>query len=799
MKTALRSYQAVRVLVTPELEGLVMPQLLEIREIISEAFDVKLSTSTAIAKKQRVRWEAKEMTEWVSRLNESVSKFEDRVEQLLRACDKVNIALNLLHKVSYDTSTFSGVLASIQKTIDEMSLSGYNELDAWVQVVGDRIGVVLVKRLEKVLKGWNDAFRPKGAEQTEITGNTEVQPKDNDEVSSGEVPDFTAKVKVELDIVLRNQEISPVPSVPAARSIFLDKLHEFIGVICSLPRPRSGKYEVFESSKKSASSQNESFDNLVQMVSPSILADAYGSLEDHIGNASSFVDQWLAYQTLWDTQVSEVAATVGNDVEKWQSLLREAAEARSTLDSSATVAEFGPIVIRYGKVQSQINLKYDSWQRELQSSFASILGQCIEDCHEKIASAKGKLEETTLDSAATENIVLGVTFVQEVKQKVGPWAKELESLRVAEKLLRKQRYLFTAEWMEVSVAKGLYDSLMQILERRTRTMEQQIPLLQARVTAEDKTATKQLAALLETWREDKPLRGNVSPPAALETLAKYEISLKKAHVHQENLVRAKDALGLEQGIENTEVVESLNELADLKEVWDAVLQPFNSLEAIKDTPWATAVMRKVRSALDGLLAEMRSLPNRIRQYDAYNQLHETVKGYIAGHGLLSELKTEALKDRHWKTILQRLGVRIPFSDLSVGTLWDHGLLSRKKDMSEILTVAQGEMALEVFLGQVRERWTKQELELVLFQNRTRLIRGWDDLFATLDDHIGGLALMKSSPYYRSVREFQEEGKLWEDRLTKLRAAFDAWVDVQRRWVYLEGILFGSSDIKAQLP
>ena len=59
--------------------------------------------------------------------------------------------------------------------------------------------------------------------------------------------------------------------------------------------------------------------------------------------------------------------------------------------------------------------------------------------------------------------------------------------------------------------------------------------------------------------------------------------------------------------------------------------------------------------------------------------------------------------------------------------------------------------------------------------------------------------MKSSPYYRSVREFQEEGKLWEDRLTKLRAAFDAWVDVQRRWVYLEGILFGSSDIKAQLP
>ena len=42
-------------------------------------------------------------------------------------------------------------------------------------------------------------------------------------------------------------------------------------------------------------------------------------------------------------------------------------------------------------------------------------------------------------------------------------------------------------------------------------------------------------------------------------------------------------------------------------------------------------------------------------------------------------------------------------------------------------------------------------------------------------------------YYRAVREFQEEGNLWEDRLAKLIAAFDAWIDLQRRWVYLEGI------------
>jgi len=191
-------------------------------------------------------------------------------------------------------------------------------------------------------------------------------------------------------------------------------------------------------------------------------------------------------------------------------------------------------------------------------------------------------------------------------------------------------------------------------------------------------------------------------------------------------VKAKDALGLEHSAEADAVSDCLDELNDLKEVWQAVMKPYEELQKVKDSPWSSCVMRKVKRGLDDLLAEMRSLPNRIRQYDAYVYLHDSVKGYIAGYSLLNDLKTEALKERHWKMILQRLGVHLQLSDIKVGTLLDNGVINRKKEMLEILSVAQGEMALEVFLGEVRDRWMKQELELVLFQNRVRLIRGWDE-------------------------------------------------------------------------
>lgn len=49
------------------------------------------------------------------------------------------------------------------------------------------------------------------------------------------------------------------------------------------------------------------------------------------------------------------------------------------------------------------------------------------------------------------------------------------------------------------------------------------------------------------------------------------------------------------------------------------------------------------------------------------------------------------------------------------------------------------------------------------------------------------------------QEFEDEALQWEDKLNRINALFDVWIDVQRRWVYLEGIFTGSADIKHLLP
>lgn len=71
--------------------------------------------------------------------------------------------------------------------------------------------------------------------------------------------------------------------------------------------------------------------------------------------------------------------------------------------------------------------------------------------------------------------------------------------------------------------------------------------------------------------------------------------------------------------------------------------------------------------------------------------------------LVIELKSEALKDRHWKQLMKRLHVNWVLSELTLGQIWDVDLQKNEMVVRDVLLVAQGEMALEEFLKQVKNR------------------------------------------------------------------------------------------------
>lgn len=50
---------------------------------------------------------------------------------------------------------------------------------------------------------------------------------------------------------------------------------------------------------------------------------------------------------------------------------------------------------------------------------------------------------------------------------------------------------------------------------------------------------------------------------------------------------------------------------------------------------------------------------------------------------------------------------------------------------------------------VKQKWLPKQLQLVRYQGKCNLIKGWDDMFEQLDEDLNNLASMKLSQYYKT--------------------------------------------------
>ena len=105
---------------------------------------------------------------------------------------------------------------------------------------------------------------------------------------------------------------------------------------------------------------------------------------------------------------------------------------------------------------------------------------------------------------------------------------------------------------------------------------------------------------------------------------------------------------------------------DLLRVWSELSKIWEHIDEMKDVPWLSVQPRKVRQQLDGLLAQLKDLPSRLRTYPGYEYVRKLLQSYGKVNILISELKSDALKDRHWNTIRRDLRVHWVLSDLCLG-------------------------------------------------------------------------------------------------------------------------------------
>lgn len=751
---------------------------------LAQAYELRLGTNNAYSDVLKTSTESSHV-QFIKDFAAAVSTLQSKTMTLESIYKNVQKALGELSTCPYSADEFQSRLQTIQEAVDQLNLQQYANLDFWVDVMNKQIKAVLLVRLRKALVAWIEAFEEDG---------TEKESDDKRRKSSAETlpRDRPTMRRLVHEVTMRNQVIYLDPPLEFAKASWVLQLHDWLGIVCHLKAITATRYQITVASTRY---EEPRFTDLAGECT-GILSRVYMAIDRKLREVGAYVDKWLQFQSLWDLQSEQIFDVLGDQLSRWLQLLQDIRKTRQTFDTSELSQSFGHLTVDYDQVQSKVNSKYDQWQHEILNKFAGRLGSRMREINAELEKARKDLE-VTVEANSTSAAVQFITVIETCKRKVKAWAPEIDIFRRGTQTLQRQRYQFPNDWLHVEQINSDWEGLNQILERKAKILQEQTDALRARIAAEDKIISAKTLEITSQWNDEKPVSGTIPPDVASKTLVNFESRITKLQEEAEMLAKAKEVLDLPPNPDNSLAL-ILEEVQDFKSVWAALSTIWKSLNELRETLWNSVQPRKVRASIDGLIKMTKDMPSRMRQYAAFEHIQNILRTHLKVNPLLGDLKSEAMRDRHWTKIYKQIkpGKRYSPVSMTLGDVWDLNLVATEAIIKDIVAQAQGEMALEEFLKQVRETWSSYNLDLVNYQNKCRLIRGWDELFAKCSENLNSLQAMRHSPYYK---EFEEDASSWEDKLNRVHVLFDVWIDVQRQWVYLEGVFAGNADIKHLLP
>ncbi|RKO94585.1 dynein heavy chain and region D6 of dynein motor-domain-containing protein [Blyttiomyces helicus] len=301
----------------------------------------------------------------------------------------------------------------------------------------------------------------------------------------------------------------------------------------------------------------------------------------------------------------------------------------------------------------------------------------------------------------------------------------------------------------------------------------------------------------EEFRRKAPFRFDIGPDRAYELIDA---------VHIDVLAMENEANALRTSCELFELnVPTYKQLGDcrrdigmLKTVWDVVALVTFMFEEWRTTLWTEIDTESMEGRCRDLSKDTRKMDKEIKGWDVYSGLDQMVKDMLTSLRAVGELRSNAIRDRHWKQLMKTTGVTFVLTqDMKFQDLLSLQLHRFEDEVKVIVDRATKELSMEKVLNDLSKTWNVMEFTYEMHEaTHTPLLRSSEELIETLEENQVMLQNMMTSKY---VAHFESQITKWQNVLSTVDSVITLWLEVQQTWSHLENIFMGSEDIRAQLP
>nr|Q9SMH3.1 RecName: Full=Dynein-1-alpha heavy chain, flagellar inner arm I1 complex; AltName: Full=1-alpha DHC; AltName: Full=Dynein-1, subspecies f [Chlamydomonas reinhardtii]CAB56598.1 1-alpha dynein heavy chain [Chlamydomonas reinhardtii] len=530
------------------------------------------------------------------------------------------------------------------------------------------------------------------------------------------------------------------------------------------------------------------------------------SIQRAITSVNKYAESWRRHQALWKTDKNSV-------LDKFKARDPSAAQfedklskyAKMATEISAQAKDFDQDFIRVSchALASSVCDEAQAWVRAIAQTMRELDAVTESQLRDKIAKYQTALHRPpdTLEELKqvlnTVNTIRGESMVMELRY------ADLEE-RYRTRLLYatnpEEESQCAHELASASQVRALWTELLNEAEAVDWSLEETKKKFSETTRSQVSDFAAITAELWEKFRTTGPGLPTVELASGLDELHKYESNLADALRQREQLVLAEKLFGMEITA-YPELAQLESEIRKLAQVYGVYAEHAEAVRQYGGQLWSELDVGKMMAGTEAILTKLRKLKS-LKLLPVYELVEKEIQGFYNSLPLMKELKSEALRKRHWTRLMEVTGQEFDMDPktFTLGNMFAMQLHKYAEEIGKITNAAVKELTIESEIRKLADVWREQRFELGKYmkgpEDRGWVLRSTEDILVLLEDMGLNLQSMMASPF---VRPFLTEVRAWEQKLSLIGECIEVWMHVQRKWMYLESIFVGSDDIRHQLP
>ncbi|GEQ70601.1 hypothetical protein JCM33374_g4279 [Metschnikowia sp. JCM 33374] len=701
----------------------------------------------------------------ISLLQENIHKLHSQINVIHNIYDRLyNIHIPSLASCEYRAEEVANVTSKIQEDVNTIVRADFCNLNYFLAIINQDIAKAVTEKCQRELFSLSSliAGRP---------------------VTDADLEKLTPRTHT---ILFENGSFSVVPPLESSKMAWVECVNRTLKLTENLDLVSvSGGTEFFMPDDSAYLS--------------SAIMEVMSTAENTYIKAGEYFSKWFSLQRIFsqEAQLEEVLFPCDMSPESCLDTVEEILKLKEIFRNQDGIFRVNEVMsISFLGIESLVTKRFSNVQKKLLEILAQRSQRIGKICSDDLTAAQRSLLVDLNFEGSELSVLASVGEVYSIKSKLSNWTETTKSLARCQSYLYRQNVSATTNRVYVEQLEGQISNVTSLLSKSLENISSNFDSLILKLKSQWTGVEKALTKLGEDWRENKPISAALEPPSALAVIARYKSKAKGLKAQTKSLLEISDSMEID--LETKESLELLEEdIDELKMVWTTIQDLWDTLEVIKRQRWGEVHVRAIKQELESIVTQSNDCSIAVRQYSAFSSLQTTIKECLRKIPFLSELKSDAMKERHWEQIFTMVGVKRQGNEaILVRDVLEINFSMNEAVIRNILEKANGEQLVQESLEAIREEWASITFETFSHGGKCRLIKNWSFLFDQCSTNLGTLASIKNSMFHG---QFERERDELESKLNDLTSLLNTWVEVQRQWVYLDGVFGSNSEIKASLP